>query len=65
MRIISLFCGCGGMDLGLVKSGHEIVYANDNDEDSIETYKNYFTKKFKLSSKHIFLGDVKKIEIEK
>ena len=63
MRIISLFCGCGGMDLGLVRSGHKIAYANDNDEDSIETYKNYFTKKFKLSSKHIFLGDIKKVKI--
>ena len=44
MKIISLFCGCGGMDLGLVKAGHQIVYANDNDKDSIDTYKRYFTK---------------------
>ena len=48
MNIISLFCGCGGMDLGLVKAGHKIVYANDNDKDSIETYKKYFIKKFKI-----------------
>ena len=33
------------MDLGLVKAGHKIVYANDNDIDSINTYKKYFTKK--------------------
>ena len=46
MKVISLFCGCGGMDLGLVKSGHKIIWANDNDKDSLETYKNYF-KKFK------------------
>ena len=60
MKIISLFCGCGGMDLGLVKAGHKIVYANDNDKDSIETYKKYFTKKFKISPSHVHLNDVKK-----
>jgi DNA (cytosine-5)-methyltransferase 1 len=38
MKVISLFCGCGGMDLGFIKAGHEIVWANDNDEDSCKTY---------------------------
>ena len=64
MKIISLFCGCGGMDLGLLKAGHKIVYANDNDKDSIETYKKYFTKKFKISPSHIHLNDVKKEKIK-
>ena len=63
MNIISLFCGCGGMDLGLVKAGHKIVYANDNDKDSIDTYKRYFTKKFKISAAHIHLNDIKKEKI--
>lgn len=40
MEIISLFSGAGGLDLGLVQSGHEIVWANDFDPDCIETYKN-------------------------
>jgi DNA (cytosine-5)-methyltransferase 1 len=38
MRIVSLFCGAGGLDFGLVQSGHEIVWANDNDADAIATY---------------------------
>ena len=38
MRIISLFCGAGGMDLGFIKAGHEIVWSNDNDQDSCKTY---------------------------
>ncbi|MDD2516046.1 MAG: DNA cytosine methyltransferase [Candidatus Gracilibacteria bacterium] len=42
MKIISLFCGCGGLDLGFHMAGHEIVYANDFDKDSIETYKKNF-----------------------
>jgi DNA (cytosine-5)-methyltransferase 1 len=38
MKIISLFCGAGGMDLGFAKAGHKIVWANDNDPDSCKTY---------------------------
>ena len=26
MRILSLFCGCGGLDMGFVKAGYNIVY---------------------------------------
>lgn len=61
MKIASLFCGCGGMDLGLFKSGHDIIWANDNDEDSIETYKNFFIKRYKLNENHIVLGDITKV----
>ncbi len=42
MKIISLFSGAGGMDLGFVKAGHKIVWANDNDKDSCLTYEKYF-----------------------
>lgn len=38
MKIISLFCGAGGMDLGLIKAGHDIVWANDIDPNSCQTY---------------------------
>jgi len=36
---IDLFCGCGGMGLGLHNAGYEVVYANDINEDAIKTYK--------------------------
>lgn len=39
MKIVSLFSGAGGLDLGLINSGHEIIWANDIDKDSCETYK--------------------------
>ena len=39
MKIVSLFSGAGGLDLGLINAGHEVVWANDNDNDSCETYK--------------------------
>lgn len=38
MNVVSLFCGAGGMDLGFIKAGHKIVWANDNDLDSCNTY---------------------------
>ena len=39
MRVISLFSGAGGMDLGFLQAGHEIVWANDNYRDAVETYR--------------------------
>ena len=38
MKIVSLFAGCGGLDLGFVKSGHKIVLATDFDKDCKVTY---------------------------
>jgi len=38
MRIVSLFSGAGGMDLGLIMAGHRIVWANDIFEDAVRTY---------------------------
>ena len=38
MRVISLFSGAGGMDLGFVNAGHTVVWANDHDADCVRTY---------------------------
>lgn len=38
MRIVSLFSGAGGFDLGLVQAGHDVIWANDIYADAIETY---------------------------
>ena len=37
-KMISLFCGCGGLDLGFRHAGFDIVWANDIDEDACKTY---------------------------
>ncbi len=42
ITVVSLFSGAGGMDLGLEKAGLDVVWANDNDKDSVETYKANF-----------------------
>jgi len=45
MKVVSLFAGCGGLDLGLVKSGHKIVLATD-----IDNFINLYSLFFALSS---------------
>ncbi len=54
MKILSLFSGAGGFDLGLIRSGHQIVFANDIDKDAVETYR-------KNIGSHIRLEDIRKI----
>ena len=38
MDVISLFSGCGGLDLGFEQAGFRIVFANDIDKSLNETY---------------------------
>ena len=39
MTIISLFSGAGGLDLGLIQAGNDVIWANDIDADAVATYK--------------------------
>jgi len=54
MKVVSLFSGAGGLDLGFIKAGHEIVWANDNFKDAVDTYENNI-------GKHIHYGDITQI----
>lgn len=38
MKVASLFCGCGGLDLGFHQAGYDIVWANDFDKYAVQTY---------------------------
>jgi len=58
LKVISLFAGAGGMDLGFKNAGYDIVWANDVDPDSVKTYK-------KNIGDHIILGDIEKIKNNK
>lgn len=37
-KVISLFSGCGGLDLGFEKAGFDVVWANDFDADAQAVY---------------------------
>ena len=52
---ISLFSGCGGMDLAFHKSGFNIRWANDIDAKACETYA-------KNIGNHIVCGDITKLD---
>ena len=51
LRVTSLFSGAGGLDIGFGSAGHQIVWANDIDPDSVETYRHNI-------GDHIVLGDI-------
>jgi DNA (cytosine-5)-methyltransferase 1 len=52
--VVGLFSGCGGLDLGFINSGFDVVWANDFFKEAVETYKNNI-------GNHIVLGDITKI----
>ena len=54
-KVISLFSGAGGMDLGFINSGFEIVWANDFFKEAVESYR-------KNIGDHIVFGDITKIK---
>ncbi len=53
LSVASLFVGCGGLDLGFKDAGFNLVWANDIDKDSCETYK-------KFIHTEIYHGDINK-----
>ncbi|MBA2846638.1 DNA (cytosine-5)-methyltransferase 1 [Methanococcus maripaludis] len=39
LKTVSLFSGAGGMDLGFIKAGFDIIWANDLDKYAVESYR--------------------------
>lgn len=56
MRVLSLFSGAGGLDLGIIRAGNKVVWANDIDPDAVETYRRNI-------GDHIVRDDIRNIDI--
>lgn len=56
MKVISLFSGCGGLDLGFEKAGFDIPVANEFDSSIWETFK------VNHPETHLIEGDIRKID---
>ena len=39
-RLLDLFCGAGGLSVGFLNAGYDIIAANDNFKQACETYRN-------------------------
>jgi len=57
LKIVSLFSGAGGLDLGLIEAGHNVIWANDFDKDCVDTY-------VRNIGKHIASGPIENIPSE-
>ncbi|WP_313164703.1 DNA (cytosine-5-)-methyltransferase [Sedimentibacter sp.] len=57
MDVLSLFCGCGGLDKGFLEAGYNIIWANDFDKYAVQTYRENF-------GDHVVLGDINHITLE-
>ena len=55
MKVVSMFSGAGGLGLGFIMAGHDIIWANDLYEDAVNTYR-------KNIGDHIILADIQEID---
>lgn len=56
MKVCSLFSGIGGIDLGFMQAGFDIVWANEFDKDAATTYS------YNFGDKHLIEKDIRSID---
>lgn len=54
--VVSLFSGCGGLDIGLEQAGAKTIFACDNFKAAVNTFENYF------GDIKVVTSDVRKVE---
>ena len=58
INVVSLFSGGGGLDLGFVSEGYNVIWAIDNNRNAVETYKTNI-------GNHIICADINRVDISK
>lgn len=58
INVVSLFSGGGGLDLGFVSEGYNVIWAIDNNRNAVETYKTNI-------GNHIICADINRMDISK
>ena len=54
LKAVSMFSGAGGMDLGFIQAGFDIIWANDFFKDAVGSYR-------KNINENIVYGDITQI----
>lgn len=54
LKVVSLFCGAGGMDLGFLNAGFDVIWANDINKYAVESYRANL-------GNHVIEGDINQI----
>lgn len=57
MKVCSLFSGIGGIDLGFIQAGFNVVWANEFDKDAATTYRHNF------GSEHLVEKDIRNVDV--
>lgn len=63
--VIDLFCGCGGLSLGLENAGWSVVVAMDNWDKAVKVYEKNFNHQVWSIDLNLATTPLKKLELEK
>lgn len=58
IKVVSLFSGGGGLDLGFIAEGYKIIWAIDNNKNAVDTYRENI-------GDHIMCADINQIDISR
>lgn len=62
MRCVSLYTGCGGLDLGFHQAGFSVVWANELSRSALQTYEGELRRN-RLELPEFVCGDISEVDI--